>query len=284
MRGHGGVAAYYDHNTSRFLRKPKDRERGAIHRMLYAPGVRSRADALEYVNSLVLNQILNRRPQRVLDLGCGVGGTIRYLQRFYAADYSGITISETQVKIGGEFGTRLEHADFLDPGWYSRQEPFQCIFAIESIQHNPDHQRLLENLRMITETGACFLVIDDFLRPGAASTPSAMRGPAGRRTSTGSERLLERFRKNWHAAGIASVRDFAAVCGDGGFELVEETDLSGYMRSAPVLNRMLFLLSSLLQLHPSPPPWMENIIGGNALMLLQERGISGYYMLLFRRR
>ncbi len=277
MRKPGSVATYYDENSARFLRTKKDRARGSIHRMLYAPGISSRDQALEYVNALVLNEVLNCRPSRVLDLGCGVGGTIRYLQRSYPAEYTGITISETQVKIGREFGTRLEHADFLDPQWYARQEVFQLIYAIESVQHNPDHNRLLENLRMITEKGACFLVIDDFLHPA----DSGSRLGSNRKDSD--ERLVERFKKSWHAFGFTPIADLKEVCAANGFKLEEMTDLSGYMRNSSVWNRIQLALSFLLRLYPSTSSWIENILGGNALKLMQERGISGYYKLLFRR-
>ena len=272
------VAVYYNENTRRFLRSKHDRENGSIHRMLFAPGISSRAQALQYVHILVRDHLLACRPERVLDLGCGVGGTIRYLQNVYPADYCGITISKAQVKIAEEFGTPVEHADFLDTEWFKQKQPFHFIYAIESVQHNPDHSHLLNNLRISTEKDSMLLVIDDFVRPVCTDS-----GKLSTENSRRLAKLKARFKKRWHASGFEHVRDFISVCNAAGFILEDIEDLSKYMKNSWIWNRIQLGLSFVLQLHPSPPSWAENIIGGNALKLMQEDGFAGYYKMLFRR-
>jgi len=39
-----------------------------------------------------------KRPRRVVDVGCGLGGSSRYLSRKYGAHVEGITISAWQVE------------------------------------------------------------------------------------------------------------------------------------------------------------------------------------------
>lgn len=53
-------------------------------------------------------------PRRVLDVGCGLGGSSRYLSRKYGAHVEGITISEWQV----ERATALTAAEGLSDKVY----------------------------------------------------------------------------------------------------------------------------------------------------------------------
>lgn len=273
------VARYYDKNTKRFLPSQKSRENGSIHRKLYGPGILSGEQAMRFVDKLVSEKIITHAPVRVLDLGCGVGGTIRYLQKRYEAEYTGITISRIQAEVGNMLGTAVEVADFLDSRWFSGQKPYQFIYAIESLQHNPDHKRLMQNLQLVTGKDSLLMVIDDFLRGPGTDNRDSHIDPAGR-----IDGLIKRFKKHWHAYGFSYIGDFIDVCESAGFILEEQTDLSGYMRNSRVLNRINLAAASILGLHPSPPAWAENRIGGNALKLMQEKEAAGYFKLILRRK
>jgi 2-polyprenyl-3-methyl-5-hydroxy-6-metoxy-1,4-benzoquinol methylase len=106
--GNGRTAArYYDRNTAAFLRFGGGRASGSIHRQLWGPDVASVAEAANCVNLLLGDAIAAAaqpgslpRPV-VLDLGCGVGGTLRALAgRFPGCECHGVTISERQAAIG----------------------------------------------------------------------------------------------------------------------------------------------------------------------------------------
>ena len=101
------VEKYYDRNTSRFL-KYDHYETYGIHREVWGNGVATAEDAFNFVNSLILNIIKKHQPESIIDLGCGVGGSIFYVAKSYSkACYYGITISSAQVEISKDIYKRL---------------------------------------------------------------------------------------------------------------------------------------------------------------------------------
>jgi len=95
------VKKYYDHNTERFLMWGKDDSSFNLHGALWPPEVNSLAAAMHYSDELVAREI-ERCPypvDRVLDLGCGVGGSIFYLVRRLSRvrSFTGISLSPLQI-------------------------------------------------------------------------------------------------------------------------------------------------------------------------------------------
>ena len=70
------VADYYDGNTRRFLRFGRGGAQLAIHRQVWAPGIRKTLQAALYINRRIEEQAVAADADRILDLGCGVGGTM----------------------------------------------------------------------------------------------------------------------------------------------------------------------------------------------------------------
>ena len=52
------VQEYYDNNTRRFLRLGASSKEMSIHRAVWTKGVRDRSTALETVNRLILNKLV----------------------------------------------------------------------------------------------------------------------------------------------------------------------------------------------------------------------------------
>ncbi len=110
-----GVRTYYDKNTPRFAHSHQSAVAKAMHREVWGPCVQTEKEAFEYVNALVLGAIgeISDRfpsPMRVLDLGCGIGGTLLYLAARIAVDGIGVTLSRVGVRLAEglarEFGAR----------------------------------------------------------------------------------------------------------------------------------------------------------------------------------
>ncbi|OQX29098.1 MAG: hypothetical protein B0D92_05480 [Spirochaeta sp. LUC14_002_19_P3] len=262
------VAAYYNSSTPRFLRTKQKKLAGAIHRRLIPPPEAVETDPSHYSESLILDIIRGCGARRVLDLGCGVGGTIRYLKSHYQADYTGISLSRVQCEIAESLDTPVELGSYLDPRWYENREPFGVVYALESLQHCPDHSQLARNLKQIMKPGALLVVVDDFIS----------YEPLNRRQT----RLLKRFRKHWHSPGCISETDFIEIYSRGGLTPVQNIHLTPLM-AKPLLNRYLRALGlNLLSLYPARNSVMDNIIGGGTLRLLQQMGVMKYSLLVFR--
>jgi hypothetical protein len=98
----GAVRTYYERNTRLFLALGFGGKARAIHRAVWAEGVRGAEEAFNTTNRLVLHEaerLAAVTPLKVLDLGCGVGGSLFYLARHLASPLraTGVTICPLQV-------------------------------------------------------------------------------------------------------------------------------------------------------------------------------------------
>src|SRR5690606_38620349 len=100
------VQQYYDNNT-RLLLTLGQGSAGTIHRAVWAPGIKSRAEALAYVDGLVCKRVAKMRvahgaPLLVVELGCGICATLCQLGKQTDIFGTSITISTRQVAMAGE--------------------------------------------------------------------------------------------------------------------------------------------------------------------------------------
>jgi len=138
------VARYYDSNTRRFLALGGGARSHAIHRPLWGPGVSDFHAAANYVNVLIGDAIEALQVPadfRLLDFGCGVGGSMFALaRRFPDSKLDGVTISQRQYDLacrivrqaGHESNCRFHCGDFesVDLGIQA-----DIVIAVESIVH-----------------------------------------------------------------------------------------------------------------------------------------------------
>jgi len=75
---------------------------------------------------------------RILDIGCGFGGSSLYLAKKYGASATGITISPVQVQMAREAAAKANlDASFLlmDAEDMQFAQPFDLLWSVESISH-----------------------------------------------------------------------------------------------------------------------------------------------------
>ena len=68
-----------------------------MHKTLAAPDDDSKAAGLSYVNERLLHLVAPRADDRILDAGCGFGGTIFHWQARAGGTYDGLTLSRVQL-------------------------------------------------------------------------------------------------------------------------------------------------------------------------------------------
>ena len=96
------VGRVYDNFWSKFSDFWGMDESLGIHLGFYKPGIRKYKDQVINMNKYVgglLNLEIDKS-MKILDTGCGVGGTTLYLaNNFKNIEFTGITISQSQVKL-----------------------------------------------------------------------------------------------------------------------------------------------------------------------------------------
>ena len=102
---------------------------------------------------------------RILDIGCGFGGSSLYLAKKYSANTTGITISPVQVQMAKEAVAKTNlDASFLlmDAEEMHFAQPFDVLWSVESISHYHDPRKFFGSAVKFLKPGGCFALTDWF--------------------------------------------------------------------------------------------------------------------------
>ncbi|KAL3534546.1 hypothetical protein ACH5RR_003007 [Cinchona calisaya] len=106
-----------------------------------------------------------KKPKNILDVGCGIGGSSRYLASKYGAQCKGITLSPLEVERasiitaaqGLQSKVYFEVADALNQPFPDGQ--FDLIWCIECENHIPDKKKFVHELARVAASGAAIIII-----------------------------------------------------------------------------------------------------------------------------
>jgi MPBQ/MSBQ methyltransferase len=142
------------------------------------PGRRDfRAAKADFVHELVRWGGLDRLPpgSRLLDVGCGIGGSARILARDYGFDVLGISISPAQVARARELtptalqercrfavmdALALDLPDGEPSGSEGEGAGFDAVWSVEAGPHMADKQRYADELLRVLRPGGRLVVAD----------------------------------------------------------------------------------------------------------------------------
>lgn len=107
-------------------------------RLIYSCGYWKNASTLDEAQEDKLNLVcrkLDLRPgMRVLDIGCGWGGTAKFAAEQYKVKVVGVTVSEEQARFGKEFCRGLP-VEIRLQDYRSLKETFDRIFSLGMFEH-----------------------------------------------------------------------------------------------------------------------------------------------------
>jgi len=278
---HQQLPAYYDW-LSRYVQLANwlaYRDRFAsftMHKKLGIEAADSRTAGVEYVNDRLLTVAGLRPGPRVLDAGCGFGGTIFHWQPRIGGRYEGITLSRVQLAVAQREARRRGIADACRFRIQSYDGPlgtgFNAVVAIESLIHSPNLDRTLPNLAGALAHGGVLLVLDDM----AACDLDCHRPVEA-----------ELLRRHWGCARYWTYHDYRDGLHRAGLSLVHDEDLSALMRPRrpEILDRLEVRYSCLHRRIPLPAvrTVVSAYLGGIALERLHGSGDVHYRLLVARK-
>ncbi|GCE64553.1 hypothetical protein OMCYN_00469 [cyanobiont of Ornithocercus magnificus] len=119
----------------------------------------------DFVHALVRWSGLDELPagSKLLDVGCGIGGSARILARDYGFDVIGISISPAQVRRAAELTPSalkcsFQVMDALDLQF--SEGSFDAVWSVEAGPHMPDKQRYADELQRVMRRGGKLAVAD----------------------------------------------------------------------------------------------------------------------------
>lgn len=172
---------------------------------------------LRYEHNLALKLKLTAG-QRVLDVGCGVGGPMRSIARFSGAQITGLTINQYQIDRGTKHNrnARLEGqcgfslGDFLAMPF--EPESFEAAYTIEACCHAADRRGPFKEAHRVLRRGALFAGYEWCVTDGYDASNAEHR------------RIKLAIEKGNGLPDLCSTREVEKSLAEVGFELLEATD------------------------------------------------------------
>ena len=202
----GTVASAYDAWTQDKLLERLWGEH--IHLGFYSSGKKNidfRNAKVQFVHELVKWSGLDKLPKgsRILDVGCGIGGSSRILAKYYGFNVMGITISPAQVKRARELTpTGLNGSfrvmDALDLKFEDRS--FDAVWRVEAGAHMNDRKTFAHEMLRSLRPGGYLALADWNSRDLRAYPPSFFE-----------KLVLNQLLEQWVHPNFISIHEFGNI-------------------------------------------------------------------------
>jgi len=217
---------------------------------------------------------LKNEPTLVADLGCGMGGTMRYfLNKNEQLTMMGVTLSPFQVREGNKLLARKKglilQENYCETSLAS--ETMDGVIGIESLCHSGHSKESLREGYRLLKTGGKMVIGDAFLK----KSPSQL--------CFGSKHSYQRLCTGWSLDGLGVIDEVKQRLLDIGFQEVLIEDVS--FKTAPSVLHVPFaiggfLLKNILQGKPIKPQSWNNLKASFfALLCGLHMKDFGYYII-----
>ena len=120
---------------------------------------------IDFVHKLVHWSGLNNLPKgsRVLDVGCGIGGSARILSNDYGFDVVGISISQEQIKRANELTSNNDFCRFEVMNAVDLKFPkgsFDGVWSVEAGPHIFEKQQFADEMLRVLRPGGVLAIAD----------------------------------------------------------------------------------------------------------------------------
>ncbi|HET9257852.1 MAG TPA: methyltransferase domain-containing protein [Pseudonocardiaceae bacterium] len=222
------IIGYYDETWLDYRVLWLNPDNLAVHFGYTDSTTRSHTDALKNMNRVLADRVRIQPGERVLDAGCGVGGSSLWLARERGAEVVGITLAHGQVAKARRYATRrklasrvrFEVADFTATPFPDAS--FDVVWAVESLCHAPEKAAFYQEAARLLRPGGR-VVVADFIR-------------AGRPLDATGERLLHEWLTGWAVPDIDTPGEHTQNLEAAGFVDTRLDDVTAHTR--PSLRRL----------------------------------------------
>jgi len=189
--------------------------------------------ALKNMNDYVISKLEVSEGDTILDAGCGVGGTSKYLAERYKVNIEGITLSQHQVNQANKSfgqGQFIGHANFSVQDFTQTNfgsEHFDSIYAIESVCHANEKADFLKECYRQLKTGG-ILTIAGFFMTNDVNAEEDLE-------------LMNKWADTWAVPSFEPEQSFLQKAEQAGFSISENNNITEQIkRSARRLYRMFY--------------------------------------------
>lgn len=247
----------------------------SMHFGYWDDGVRNLGEALQRQNELLARQAAITAEDRVLDAGCGVGGSSLYLAQSTGCSVVGISISAGQIARANRFAeeeglsdrVRFSQQDFTKTDF--PDDSFSVVWAVESVCHAEDKADFLREAFRLLRPGGRLILCDGF-----ESRPEYSHEEAA---------LMQRWVHGWAVDQLANAESFEAQARQAGFASIQFQNITeNVLPSSRRLYRMasfsLFFGRIAETLRLRSQIQTQNIVAARDQHLALQRGLWHYGM------
>ncbi len=163
------------------------------------------------------------KPDRILDVGCGIGGSSLYLAEKFKAAVTGITLSPVQASRASQRATAAglgDRVDFLVADALQMpfaDESFDWVWSLESGEHLPNKIQFLQECYRVLKPGGTLILATWCHRP--------LEGNAGQLTDDERKQLAEIYRV-YALPFVISLPEYEAIARQVSFQNIHTADWS----------------------------------------------------------
>ncbi len=140
------------------------------HFGFYEKGIRNDEDAIINMNNYVgrLLGLDGKKSLKILDAGCGIGGTAIHLSKKYPKyDFFGITLASKEMELAEKLKKKnhAKNVKFIQDSYIDTKFPddfFDGVYALESVCYAKNKQKFINEMHRILKQGGKLVVIDFF--------------------------------------------------------------------------------------------------------------------------
>jgi tocopherol O-methyltransferase len=189
-----------------------------IHHGYWKNGTETKEEAQEQLIQELIVRAEIKDGCRVLDVGCGMGGSAIFLSETLGAHVTGITISPVQVEIGNSLAQQCG-ADVrivqMDAESLAMEDRFDVVWSVEAISHMSNRKGCLQSIAQVLEPGGRFVIADWFRSPAA--------------TTEEERRFLEPIERAMLVPKLEAPGIYADYLHDAGLVVTRVEDLSAHV-------------------------------------------------------
>ncbi len=162
------------------------------------------------------------RPQTILDVGCGIGGSSLYLAEKFGAQVTGITLSPVQANRASERARAAglaAHTTFAVANALQMpfaDDSFDLVWSLESGEHMPDKLKFINECRRVLKPGGKLILATWCHRPISSTNP----------LSSFEQKHLSEIYRVYCLPYVLSLPEYTEIVAECGFKDLQVADWS----------------------------------------------------------
>lgn len=193
----------------------------AMHAGYWDSKTRSLREALRRENEILADMAEIKSGERVLDAGCGVGGSAIFLAQTCNCQAIGITLSAKQARTAAQKAAQagvqdkaiFKVMDFTCTDFPSQS--FDVVWGIESVCHANDKRLFIKEAWRLLKPGGRLIVADGFAKQQPSNLQDQFR--------------MECWLKGWGVQTLDQAGTFETSLKNEGFENVQFSDITAHV-------------------------------------------------------